>query len=74
MMIKKICPILTIVLAARYQGTVMEVCRKECAWYNPGTDQCAIFGIFDQTADVAQRVDELRDVIENGVKVFKVNE
>ena len=49
-------------------------CRTNCALRNQYTDQCAIFGIFDQTADVAQRVDELRDVIENGVKVFKVNE
>ncbi len=74
MMIDRICPVMTIGLAARKQGLIAG-CRDNCAWYNPGTDQCAIFGIFDQTADVAQRVDELRDVIEKDViKVLEVNE
>lgn len=73
MMIDKICPVMTIGLAARKQGLIAG-CRDNCAWYNSGTDQCAVFGIFDQVSDVAQRVDELRDVIEDGVKVFKVNE
>lgn len=70
-MIKKICPILTIVLAARYQGTVMEVCRKECAWYNSGTDMCAVYGIYDelvgiegQLSLISDSIDRLRDIQE----------
>lgn len=76
MMINKICPVMTIGLIGTegYEGAFMANCRTDCAWYNSGTDQCAIFGIFDQTADVAQRVDELRDVVESGVKVFNINE
>ena len=66
MMIQKKCPLATVGLP---------YCKPDCAWYNPGTDQCAIFGIFDQTADVAQRIDYLRDVIEKDViKVLEVHE
>lgn len=72
MMKKRICPIRMIGVDEKRQ--MPKECWTECAWYNPYADQCAIFLIADQVADVAQRVDELRDVIEDGVKVCRVKE
>lgn len=72
-MINRICPLLSIADAAS-ADSYTDCMRDSCAWAMPGTGQCAVFGIFDQLADVSARVDELRDVIEDGVKVFKVNE
>lgn len=38
-------------------------CVVECALYNLHTNQCAIFNISDKMADVAHKVDELKDAI-----------
>ena len=70
MMTNKICPVMTIGLAARKQGLIAG-CRDNCAWYNSGTDMCAVYGIYDelvgiegQLSLISDSIDRLRDIQE----------